>query len=339
MDSAVRLIASMKFPTDLKLDPVDIEERGVLRDDVVNKIRSRVGILLSIYFLEGWRPEKRRALLQNLEDYLFHFGENVSHYQIGYETQYHRWNGNGLPVACFEHIDSITEADTFAYSMMQQDSSESDDPSLFQIFAFGFGKDRTGRPLSGLKAHFPPSFVFANPDRFVDLVRTWSDRVGAVHGSAGLGALSVPGSETTEDAYYYPWLMQYPALEYDAMGDYWSEIRKGGYKRPRSSNWLTILGRDNVKALGGEGLIRTKLTPDMSIANYRDGIVIRAGKLPALGDQATGGIPEAYRTVARIIKPIRFEEYRWSIIKLPPHLNTGREARLAETMKWIRRFD
>jgi hypothetical protein len=45
VDQAVRLIASMKFPTDLKLDPKDIEERGTLRDDAVHKIRSRVGIL------------------------------------------------------------------------------------------------------------------------------------------------------------------------------------------------------------------------------------------------------------------------------------------------------
>ncbi len=35
----------MEFPTDLKLDPIDIEDRGVLRDDVVGKIRSRVGVL------------------------------------------------------------------------------------------------------------------------------------------------------------------------------------------------------------------------------------------------------------------------------------------------------
>ena len=67
--------------------------------------------------------------------------------------------------------------------------------------------------------------------------------------------------------------------------------------------------------------------------------MIRACELPALGDEATGGIPEAYRSAARIIKPIPFEGYKWSIIKLPRELNTGREARLAETMKWIRRFD
>jgi hypothetical protein len=338
MDSAVRLIASMKFPTDLKLDPVDIEERGVLRDDVVNKIRSRVGILLSIYFLEGWRPEKRRALLTNLQEYLYHFADNVTHYQVGDENRYRRWDGDGLPKP-YRDLDQIDESEELYCSMIQDDPKESDDPSLWRFIAFGFSQSKKRRPLSGLKAHFPPSFVFANPDRFVDLVRTWSERVGAIHGSAGLGALSVPGWETSEDAYYYPWLMQYPALEYDAMGDYWVESEDGGYERARSSNWLTILGRDNAFELGGVPKIQARFTSGMSLEYYDGGIVIRAGKLPALGDQANGGIPEAYRTVARLIKPIRFEEYRWSIIKLPPHLNTGREARLAETMQWIRRFD
>ena len=44
--------------------------------------------------------------------------------------------------------------------------------------------------------------------------------------------------------------------------------------------------------------------------------------LSAPGNPETGGIPEGDR-----------------IIKLPPRLDTGREARLAETLKWIRRFD
>jgi hypothetical protein len=323
----------MKFPTDLKLDPKDIEERGTLRDDVVHNIRSRVGILLSIYFLEGWRGEKRKALLTNLQEYLYHFADNVTHYQVGEERRYRQWDGNGLPEP-YLHLDQIKDTETLAYSMRHLNLKESDDPELFRIFAFGFSRSNVTRPLSGLKAHFPPSFVFSNPDRFVELVRVWSERLGAIHGSAGLGALSVPGSETSEDAYYYPWLMQYPALEYDAMGSYWSETRKGGYERPRSSNWLTILGRDNAFELGGVPKIQARFTSGMSLEYYDGGIVIRAGKLPALGDQATGGIPEAYRTVARIIKPIRFEGYKWGVIKEPFPVE-GPEV----TLEWIRRFD
>lgn len=71
----------------------------------------------------------------------------------------------------------------------------------------------------------------------VESTKRWAGRLEASHGSCGLGALSEPGAETMDDAYYYPWLMQYLGLEYDAMGDYFSESWKNeGYKQPRSSN-------------------------------------------------------------------------------------------------------
>ncbi|MEF2074784.1 type VI immunity family protein [Consotaella aegiceratis] len=293
---------------------------------------------MSLYFLEGWRQDKRRGLLDCLSDYLGFFAENVTHFQTLQKRGYRRWSKDGLPEP-YRKMDSIGSEEDFYFSMIEDNPEESDDPSLWRISTFGFSRNDKNRPLSGLKAHFPPSFVFDDPDRFVQLVRSWSERLGAIHGSAGLGALSVPGSETMKDAYYYPWLMHYPALEYDAMGDYWSEVRHGGYRQPRSSNWLTALGDDNVAALGGASAVKAQLTEEMTLSVYDGGVLIRASQLPALGDPATGGIPEGYRTAARIIKPIRFEGYQFSVIKLPRHLNTGREGRLAETLSWIRRFD
>jgi hypothetical protein len=72
----------------------------------------------------------------------------------------------------------------------------------------------------------------------------------------------------------------------------------------------------------------------MDVMPYDHGLIIRAGRLPALGNEASGGIPEAYRTVARIIKPIRFEGYQSGVIKEPVPVK-GPEV----TLEWIRRFD
>ncbi|KQT91009.1 hypothetical protein ASG60_21545 [Methylobacterium sp. Leaf469] len=101
-------------------------------------------------------------------------------------------------------------------------------------------------------------------------------------------------------------MQRYPALEYDAMGDYWSETRFGGYEVPRASNWLTLLG----------------------------GVLIRAGQAPVVDSNGIGGIPQAYRDAARIIKPIRFEGYEYGIIEVPEEKDD-----LEETLKWVRRFD
>ena len=72
----------------------------------------------------------------------------------------------------------------------------------------------------------------------------------------------------------------------------------------------------------------------MSLIPFACGVVVRACELPALGDEATGGIPDGYRTAARIIKPIRFEGYRFGVIKEPFPVD-GPEIKL----QWIRRFD
>ncbi|NTJ61199.1 DUF3396 domain-containing protein [Agrobacterium rhizogenes] len=332
----------MEYPQDLKLDPKDIEERGVLRSGSKHNIRSRVGILLSIYFLDGWKKEKRQALLDSLQDYLAVFTDKITHFQPygdGNSKRMQRYKGVGIPED-FTSIGDLGSSETAYLFFKHVDMAETDDPSFYLFMAFGHEKG-TRRPLSGLKVYFPPSFVFEDPDRYVAFVTRWCDRLGAIHGSSGLGALSRPGVELMEDAYYYPWLMQYPGLEYDAMGTYWSECSEGGYERPRSSNWLTILGSASVDALGGEDtMIRERLTPDIDVKRYSDGVVLRAGKLPILGTAETGGIPKTYQTVARFIQPIRFEDYQYGILKLPRAMqDLDDEAYLAYTLNWLRRFD
>lgn len=329
----------MIMPSDLRSDPEDIEVRGILRDDRRKKIRSRVGVLVSLYFERGWEQAKRSAVRQCLEEYISIPGNKLNHYKMPNDTFLRKWDRFGIPQS-YPNIDDVGENDDLYYYMIESRREERDDPSLWLFIAFGFGADNVRRRLSGLKAYFAPSYLYADPDRFVDLIRRWAGRLQVSHGSGGLGALSIPGAETVEDAYYYPWLTQYPGLEYDAMGDYFSESWKDeGYKRPRSSNWLTVLGADNVAALGGREAIEARLTSGMQLIPCGQGVLVRASPLPTLGDAANGGIPEGYRTIARIIKPIRFEGYQYSIIKLPPELNTGRGGRLAETLKWIRRFD
>ncbi|WP_354435685.1 type VI immunity family protein [Martelella mangrovi] len=340
MDTKVRL-SEMDIPTDLKLDPKDIETRGIYRDDSVEKIRSRVGILVSIYFLDGWTAEKRQGLFECAKDYMTLFPEEITYYHFDDLPRGKEWKVGVVPEDLKDHVTASAEGDEVYFDLFHFDEAEDSDPSFCRFMAFAFPKEKTWHTLSGLKAHFPPSFVFSSPDRFVEIIRQWSEKLGAIHGSAGLGALSLPGNETSAtEAYYFPWLMQYPALEYDAMGRYWNECeRNGECDQPRSSNWLTILGRPNLDRLGGYVAVESQMTKGMTMYYFEGGALIRASELPALGDEATGGIPEGYRTAARIIKPIRFEGYKFSVIKLPKHLNTGREARLAETLKWIRRFD
>ena len=271
-------------------------------------------------------------MLSVLNDYLSAFADKVTHYQKPDARRVSRWDGKGLP-APYRSLADIGENKGFYHHMLHA-PKPSNDPALWRIMAFGFDKRDGTRRLSGLKVHFPPSYVFSDPSGFVALLREWCGRLDAVHGSGGLGVLTVPGEESSWRPVHYPFMLRYPALEYDAMGAYWSEVRFSGYEKPRSSNWLTILGQHNVNAIGGAPKIQEKLLPEMELYPYENGIIIRTGHLPELGDGPTNSMPEAYRAAARIIKPIRFEGYEWSVMKVPAHTN-GLEA----TLNWIRRFD
>ena len=191
------------------------------------------------------------------------------------------------------------------------------------------------RPQGRSPARRPPPFRLS-PNQPLD--RVWAfDRPrhdGIAQSVGGLGVLTNPGSETIGDAYAYPWLSQYQALEYDAMGNFLATVSKGGWERPRSSNWLTVLSDGNVSALGGEDKIMSELSGDVKAVRFDGGFILLAGQHPELGD-AGGEIPQAYRQVAQFIKPIRFEYYRFAFIKLPSHLNAGKETRMAENLKWL----
>lgn len=74
--------------------------------------------------------------------------------------------------------------------------------------------------------------------------------------------------------------------------------------------------------------------PRIQLIPCGQGVLIRTSELPTLGDAANVGIPDGYRTIASIIKPIRFEGYQFGVIKEPIPVK-GPEV----TLQWLRRFD
>jgi len=272
-------------------------------------------------------------MLQILGEYKRLCDGKLEYYQLKNSKTMKRWRRDELPPA-YVRMGEAGESEKFYYHMIGFDPAEPDDPSFYRILGFGFPTTDTSRPLSAVKIHFHPKSLLDDPNKLVTMISRWCGLVDALHGSVGLGVLTEPGSETFGRPIHYPLLKRFPAAEYDDMGGFFSESRQGGYESPRSSNWLTILGDPNIARLGGAEAIRAELDPGMTLVDYQGGKIIRAGDYPALGDGETGEVPPAYRTAARIIKPIRFEGYKYSVIKVPDGL-----VPLEETLKWIRRFD
>lgn len=295
--------------------------------------------MASLYFVDGWTEAVRCALLSILDDYLDLFGDRISEFQAGNDSRLRRHTGKDIPAPYLDPVAICDESALFYCQMMSKPEGGSD-PCELRFMAFGNPRPTLplSQPLSGLKLYLPAQLLLETPDRAAELLSDWAARLPIVHGTAGLAALSDPGGEL-QAAWWWPWLEAYPGLDYDAMGSYWSELREnaGDFWKPRASNWLTFLGPLAVDVLGGPGKLTASLETEVELSKAGRVMMLRAGPLPVLGSAATGGVPAGWRSVARLIRPIRFETYKYSTICFPEVFDRG--TRLARMLEWIRRFD
>ncbi len=332
------------FPTDLQENSEDIGARGVLVDRNSGKVKSRVGLMFSLYFAEPWTRAARQGLLDVLTEYLKEFGRDATHYQYAGQKRLRKYTWPGLPPGYDEAIDA-TEHDRVHMFVQCRNPDSSDDPTDTLYMGMGDPVDDIRTRSSGVKFYLPIKWL-EEPDYVAGFVTRCAGYVHAIHGSGGLGALSSPGLELSTKAYWLPWLQAYPALEYDSSGSYLARVSgvpdaelDSAWRLARASNWLTIVGNDLVACVGGRQAIEDQLIPGMKLYDYAGGVIIRASERPVLGNAANGGIPDGYRVAARIIKPVRFEGYGYGVIQSPPGYADGKEAGVRLTLDWLRRFD
>ena len=318
------------------LVPQELDEQSIWRDPKYGVI-TRVGVLLSMYFAEGHAAAVREGMLQILDEYLRLFQHGVTCFQQEDERRLRRWDGNGVPDVYRKAAFVADQKSSFFLKMLGEASFGTDDPGLYHFLASGFDENTTWQPLSFIKCHFPPTWFYSDIDGFVERVRRWCGLVGCLHGSCGLGALSNSGTELQTEPSHWFLLKRYPGLEFDAVGSYLARSSSApdhGYRRPRSSNWLTMLGDENLDRVGGRAAVRDLLGPELAMLDYDGGALIRAGRSPQWGDGPKGDIPLAYKQAAALIRPIRFEDYRYGIMNVPDPLDYT-----AESLAWLRRFD
>ncbi|MGK7285191.1 type VI immunity family protein [Buttiauxella agrestis] len=164
------------------------------------------------------------------------------------------------------------------------------------------------------------------------LVLSWCEKLKPAHGSAGFCFAYTPGMEA-QSKWTWPLLQRYPGIDHHDVVRF-SLAAEDTYNRIKGVNWLTILGNNIVAELGGIAEIKMHLGEQCRIHPYDGGVIIIAGPNPQLGDNYAGIIPERYKAVAKLTRPVRFENYEYPLLKLPEPID-----RTEATLKWIRRFD
>ncbi|MFW8607745.1 type VI immunity family protein [Rhizobium beringeri] len=131
-----------------------------------------------------------------------------------------------------------------------------------------------------------------------------------------------------------PPLKRFPGLDFSDPLHFEVESDLGDGRQIKSINWLTVINEEIVGKLGGQGALAKELGESCPIHGIDGGLIIQAGSEPQLGDVNRGLVLDDYRRVAKVLEPVRFNDYRRGLFVLPEPYD-----KIEETRRWLRRFE
>lgn len=308
----------------------------------------RFSAQLQLFLADGAQPATRQATLAVLESFRQLAPDRVTHIQAHPEAPLVEAEGADF-LAWYQ--PGAERADSPDDGFRPHLTSLPATPPQWQAHVALAPAAAGADTISVLNAAVPPSFVRADPDRYLAQVLDWCARVKPMHGLAGFAPVYGIGTETDHMQETWPFLARFPGLHYPL--PYPRAAEGQGARKISGISWLTVLGDQALAALGGRALLierladawalvvdeapRPGLPPGIGLHDYQGGVLIRAGMHPQMGDVNMGNIPEAYRTVSDALRPIRFEDYQQNpmdLIRVPRPLDA-----YVETLNWLHRFD
>lgn len=209
---------------------------------------------------------------------------------------------------------------------------DKDDPTIY--YAEAIGNTET-REFSSISMYLPASWPeHVGYDQYRATVHGWCEKLKPAYGTAGLSILFNEGRQGLSDRLLaFPIARRFPGLDLPEHSRWYVRMNRLKRRAIRTINWLTFIDDGLVTELGGQAGLKEQLGASCPVLPYEGGVIIQAGDRPQLGDIDRGLIPEDYRRVAEVLKPIIFDEHDRPLIDVPPPLNA-----LEETGKWVRRF-
>jgi hypothetical protein len=193
----------------------------------------------------------------------------------------------------------------------------------FALPSFRAAVDST-KGLAHLRYGLAPG-ALGSPAEMLDWFRSFVRGLPVAHATFGLG-MSDDWCLHEHRLVRRALLCRYLGLDYDTDDLVWAA-------KPwlRPPNWLTLLHPSYVEQLGGpEGFQRLEqLGLGIELHHWPEGLLIQAGPRPLLGDVNAGEGVEAYRAVARVLRPLRAPGPHTWIDQRPD----------GEADEWYARFD
>ncbi|WP_120508423.1 type VI immunity family protein [Rahnella bruchi] len=269
-----------------------------------------------------------------IEKYYLNFKDQLNTYVLPNATRISKIKGDPVP-RWHSALEKISPHYGYGMNVYYDNRKYEGDPvdaTPWQISCLG--EKFESQELSAINASMSVCNTHGenNFETLFAMTLQWCERLKPSHGSAGFCFAYAPNSEPLAK-WTWPLLQRHPGVDHQDTVIF-SLSCKNVHNRIKGVNWLTILGDDIVAELGGIGVIHAKLGEKCRVHSYEGGVIIIAGPIPQLGDTYENFIPERYKSVARLTKPIRFENYRRPFLKLPKPIDA-----VEASIKWIKRFD
>jgi Protein of unknown function (DUF3396) len=187
-----------------------------------------------------------------------------------------------------------------------------------------------GRRTNAIACSFPADPSDSSIASFFDFVADMFDRCPFRWGHAGYALQMSPYRPL--DAHLAAWRlsMQHPGVDIVTTNNDYLRVGRAGIK---NVNWLTMLGPEFVKLLGGSAALRELLPAEVDVLPVGAGVMIRAVAAPALGHVNRQDRLPAYRAVYKALEPLQRPIVQgFTSFSLP-----GGDHK-EKTTAWLRRF-
>ena len=272
--------------------------------DPDNAFALKTGLVGCFYLNQAYRPEKRQAIGQVLALYDKYWGDKL---YGGY------FDGEPNNLCCYhqtsldEKINNIAqmETDNLCFYWSNVANLEFVPEYLIMGYSRAEWHEELHRGISYVQFYLPVTELeHFGVERLVEWVQEISDILQPMHGFFGLGI------QHSHEYYDYQYLEYEIAHQFFGLdvSNVESDLRfRGGFK---CINWLTVLSNDLVNAkLGGLTQLKQRNQDEgITFYPYTNGVVVRAGEVPELGDVETNPYPQHYVNVNALLKAARSPE-------------------------------
>lgn len=264
----------------------------------------QVGLVACFYVDKGYLPEKRQAIAEVLAIYDQIWGDKLQWgYQDDNPNRLHKYSDTTIERKV-DYIAAVGPNDLSCYWSSSPDLDYVPD-YMIHVFSVANWFEQLHRSVTYLQLYVPITvLVEYGVDKWVELIRLFSQKLQPMHGYAGLGL------QHSHEFYDYQYIEYDIAQQFKGLdiSNVESDIRyRDGFK---SINWLTIIGDDLLNAKLGsiDKLKEQNKDEQVTFHSYSGGVMVQAGEVPALGYVPDDPYPVHYVAVNKFLKAARAPE-------------------------------